>query len=192
MLVLLFDIDCICEMGSCPWNDFLVRGVTLSMSGNARKGPHCIGIVFLCQKWRLWGLFFAGRDFAMKSMLPLIRHNVFLTAGHSPFLELLTLQKGPIAPFSVTTALFGRNGRFGGTRRRSHARRLPSASRCVTCCSSPAVRCQSPGSVNRCLPFAVWRLVLAILFGRCRLPLASRLCRSPLAASPGACSFPSA
>lgn len=22
MLVLLFDIDCICEMGSCPWNDF--------------------------------------------------------------------------------------------------------------------------------------------------------------------------
>lgn len=62
----------------------------------------------------------------------------------------------------------------------AHARRLPSASRCVTCCSSPAVRCQSPGSVNRCLPFAAWRLVLAILFGRCRLPLASRLCRSPL------------
>lgn len=22
MVVLLFDIDCICEMGSCPWNDF--------------------------------------------------------------------------------------------------------------------------------------------------------------------------
>ena len=109
MVVLLFDIDCICEMGSCPWNDFLVRGVTLSMSGNARKGPHCIGIVFLCQKWRLWGLFFAGRDFAMKSILPPIRHNVFLTAGHSPFLELLTLQKGPIAPFSVTTPLLGRN-----------------------------------------------------------------------------------
>lgn len=65
-----------------------------------------------------------------------------------------------------------------------HARRLPSASRCVTCCSSSAVRCQSPGSVNRCLPFAAWRLVLAILFGRCRLPLASRLCRSPLAAPP--------
>lgn len=62
----------------------------------------------------------------------------------------------------------------------AHARRLPSASRCVTCCSSPAVRCQSPGSVNRCLPFAAWRLVLAILFGRCRLPLTSRLCRSPL------------
>ena len=59
----------------------------------------------------------------------------------------------------------------------AHARRLPSASRCVTCCSSPAVRCQSPGSVNRCLPFAAWRLVLAILFGRCRLPLASRLWR---------------
>lgn len=109
MLVLLFDIDCICEMGSCPWNDFLVRGVTLSMAGNARRGPHCIGIVFLCQKWRLWGLFFAGRDFAMKSMLPLIRQNVFLTAGHSPFLELLTLQKGPIAPFSATTPSFGRN-----------------------------------------------------------------------------------
>lgn len=66
----------------------------------------------------------------------------------------------------------------------AHARRLPSASRCVTCCSSPAVRCQSPGSVNRCLPFAAWRLVLAILFGRCRLPLASRLCRSLLAAFP--------
>ncbi len=66
----------------------------------------------------------------------------------------------------------------------AHARRLPSASRCVTCCSSPVVRCQSPGSVNRCLPFAAWRLVLAILFGRCRLPLASRLCRLPLAASP--------
>lgn len=62
----------------------------------------------------------------------------------------------------------------------AHARRLPSASRCVTCCSSSAVRCQSPGSVDRCLPFAAWRLVLAILFGRCRLPLASRLCRSPL------------
>lgn len=62
----------------------------------------------------------------------------------------------------------------------AHARRLPSASRCVTCCSSSAVRCQSPGSVNRCLPFAAWRLVLAILFGRCRLPLASRFCRSPL------------
>lgn len=108
-VVLLFDIDCICEMGSCPWNDFLVRGVTLSMAGNARRGPHCIGIVFLCQKWRLGGLFFAGRDFAMESMLSLIRQNVFLTAGHPPFLELLTLQKGPIAPFSATTPLFGRN-----------------------------------------------------------------------------------
>lgn len=105
MVVLLFDIDCICEMGSCPWNDFLARGATLSMAGNARRGPHCIGIVFLCQEWRLWGLFFAGRDFAMKSMLPLTRHNVFLTASHSPFLELLTLQKGPIAPFSATTAI---------------------------------------------------------------------------------------
>lgn len=75
------------------------------MAGNARRGPHCIGIVFLCQKWRLWGLFFAGRDFAMKSMLPLIRQNVFLAVSYSPFLELLTLQKGPIAPFSVTTAI---------------------------------------------------------------------------------------
>lgn len=109
MVVLLFDIDCICEMDSCPWNDFLVRGVILSMAGNARKGPHCIGIVFLCQKWRLWGPFFAGRDFAMKSMLPLIRQNVFLAVSHSPFLELLTLQKGPIAPFSATTPLLGRN-----------------------------------------------------------------------------------
>ena len=156
---------------------FLVRGVTLSMAGNARKGPHCVGIVFLCQKWRLGGLFFAGWSFAMKSMLPPIRQNVFLAAGQSAFLELLTLQKGPIVPFSVTTPLLGRNGRFEGARRR-----------CA--CSSPAVRCQSPGSVNRCLPFAAWRLVLAILFGRCRLPLASRLCRSPL--PPGACSFSSA
>lgn len=88
---------------------FLVRGVTLSMAGNARRGPHCIGIVFLCQEWRLGGLFFAGRNFAMKLMLPPIRQNVFLAAGQSAFLELLTLQKGPIAPFSATTALFGRN-----------------------------------------------------------------------------------
>lgn len=62
----------------------------------------------------------------------------------------------------------------------AHVRRLPSASRCVTCRSPSAVRCRSPSSVNRRLPFAAWRLVLAILFGRCRLPLASRLCRSPL------------
>lgn len=65
----------------------------------------------------------------------------------------------------------------------AHVRRLPSASRCVTCRSPSAVRCRSPSSVNRRLPFAAWRLVLAILFGRCRLPLASRLCRSLLAAS---------
>lgn len=121
---------------------FLVRGVTLSMAGNARRGPHCIGIVFLCQKWRLWGLFFAGRDFAMKSMLPLIRQNVFLAVSHSPFLEFLTLQKGPIAPFSATTPLFGRNGRFEGARRR-----------CA--CSSPAV-CPWPlGSVARRFPLAL-------------------------------------
>ena len=140
---------------------FLVRGVTLSMSGNARKGPHCIGIVFLCQKWRLWGPFFAGRDFAMKSMLPLIRQNVFLAVSHSPFLELLTLQKGPIVPFSVTTALFGRNGRFGGARRR-----------CA--CSSPAV----------CLTF---RYVLLVA---CRSLSISRFCQSLSAVcrlAPGAC-----
>ena len=88
------------------------------MAGNARKGPHCIGMVFLCQEWRLWGLFFAGRNFGMKLMLPPIRQNVFLVAHHSAFLELLTLQKGPIVPFSVTTPPFGRNGRFGGARRR--------------------------------------------------------------------------
>ena len=86
---------------------FLVRGVILSMAGNARRGPHCIGIVFLCQKWRLGGLFFAGRDFAMESMLSLIRQNVFLAVSHSPFFELLTLQKGPIASFSATTPLSG-------------------------------------------------------------------------------------
>ena len=121
------------------------------MAGNARRGPHCIGIVFLCQEWRLWGLFFAGRSFAMKLMLSPIRQNVFLVAHHSAFLELLTPQKGPIVPFSVTTPPFGRNGRFGGTRRR-----------CA--CSSPAVR--PP-------PFAVRCLVLVILFGRCRLPAAA-------------------
>lgn len=64
----------------------------------------------------------------------------------------------------------------------AHARRLLSASRCVACCSSSAVRCQSPGSVNRCLPFAAWHLVLAILFGRCRLP--PGLSALSLAASP--------
>ena len=88
------------------------------MAGNARRGPHCIGIVFLCQEWRLWGLFFAGRNFGMKLMLSPIRQNVFLVAHHSAFLELSTLQKGPIVPFSVTTPLFGCNGRFGGARRR--------------------------------------------------------------------------
>lgn len=119
------------------------------MTGNARKGPHCIGIVFLCQKWRLWGLFFAGRDFAMKSMLPLIRQNVFLAVSHSPFLELLTLQKGPIAPFSATPPLFGRNGRFEGARRR-----------CA--CSSPAV----------CLTL---RYVLLVV---CRSLPISRFCQS--------------
>ena len=36
----------------------------------------------------------------MKLMLSPIRQNVFLVAHHSAFLELLTLQKGPIAPFS--------------------------------------------------------------------------------------------
>lgn len=41
----------------------------------------------------------------MKLGLHPIRQNVFLVAGHSAFLELLTLQKGPIAPFSVTTAI---------------------------------------------------------------------------------------
>ena len=54
----------------------------------------------------------------MKLMLFPIRQNVFLVAHHSAFLELLTLQKGPIVPFSVTTPPFGRNGRFGGARRR--------------------------------------------------------------------------
>lgn len=182
MVVLLFDIDCICEMGSCPWNDFLVRGVTLSMSGNARKGPHCIGIVFLCQKWRLWGLFFAGRDFAMKSMLPLIRQNVFLVVSHSPFLELLTLQKGPVAPFSATTPLFGRNGRFGGARRRC-ACSSPAA--CLTlryvplviCRSLPISQfCQSSSAVCRLAPGACHSVAAAV----CPWPLGSVARCSPL------------
>ena len=41
----------------------------------------------------------------MKPILPPIRQNVFLVAHHSAFLELSTLQKGPIVPFSVTTPL---------------------------------------------------------------------------------------
>lgn len=189
MVVFLFDIDCICEMGSCPWSDFFVRGVTLSMAGNARRGPHGIGIVFLCQKWRLWGLFFAGRDFAMKSMLPPIRQNVFIVAGHSAFLELLTLQKGPIVPLSATTPLFGRNGRFGGAR-------------CRWACSSPAVClalryvllvacrslpisrfCQSLSAVCRLAPGAyhfVW--LLPSVPGLSALSLAAR--RFPLALAP--------
>ena len=183
MVVLLLDIDCICEMDSCPWNDFLVRGVTLSMAGNARRGPHCIGIVFLCQEWRLGGLFFAGWSFAMKSMLPPIRQNVFLAVSHSPFLELLTLQKGPIVPLSAMTPLLGRNGRFEGARRRCAC---SSPAVCLTLRYVLLVVCPWPlGSVARRFPLA-----LAILFGRCRLPLASRLCRSPL--PPGACSFSSA
>lgn len=189
MVVFLFDIDCICEMGSCPWNDFWVRGVTLSMAGNARKGPHCIGIVFLCQKWRLWGLFFAGRDFAMKSMLPLIRQNVFLAAGQSAFLELLTLRKGPIAPFSVTTLLLGRNGRFGGARRRCAC---SSPAVCLTlryvplavCRSLPISQfCQSSSAVCRLAPGAchsVWPLPSAP--GLSALSLAAR--RFPLVLAP--------
>lgn len=144
MLVLLFGIDCICEMGSCPWNDFLVRGVTLSVAGNARKGPRCIGIVFLCQKWRLWGPFFAGWNFAMKLGLHPIRQNVFLVAGHSAFLELLTLQKGPIVPLSATTPLLGRTVRI-----------IP---RCVARCSSFVV-CPLPSAPQLCrLPVVICRL----------------------------------
>ena len=115
---------------------FLVRGVALSMAGNARKGPHCIGIVFLCQEWRLGGLFFAGWNFAMKPGLNPIRQNVFLVAGHSAFLELLTLQKGPIVPLSATTPLLGRTVRIIP---RCVAHRLSSA-RCRRPPSSVAYR----------------------------------------------------
>ena len=97
------------------------------MAGNARRGPHCIGIIFLCQEWRLWGLFFVGWSFVMKLMLPPIRQNVFLAASHSPFLELLTLQKGPLVPFSVTTPLFGRILRIARRRATRARRRLPFA-----------------------------------------------------------------
>ena len=135
--VLLLGDDCVCEMRSAYGMIFWYGDMDISpVAGNARRGSHCIGIVFLCQEWRLWGLFFAERNFAMKLMLSPIRQNAFLAADHSAFLELLTLQKGPLAPFSVTTPLFGRNGRFGGARRR-----------CA--CSSSAARRQSPGSVAR-------------------------------------------
>ena len=166
---------------------FLVRGVTLSVAGNARKGPRCIGIVFLCQKWRLGGLFFAGWSFAMKSMLPPIRQNVFLAVSHSPFLELLTLQKGPIAPFSATTPLFGRNGRFEGARRRCAC---SSPAVCLTlryvllvaCRSLPIPRfCQSLSAVCRLASGAchsVWPLPSA------PWPLGSVARRFPLALAP--------
>ena len=99
-----WSFSCLISISFARWDlvhgtIFFVRGVILSMAGNARRGPHCIGIVFLCQKWRLGGLFFAGRDFAMESMLSLIRQNVFLAVSHSPFFELLTLQKAPLRHF---------------------------------------------------------------------------------------------
>lgn len=182
MLVLLFDIDCICEMGPCPWNDFLVRGVTLSMAGNARRGPHCIGIVFLCQKWRLGGLFFAGWSFAMKSMLPPIRQNVFLAVSHSPFLELLTLQKGPIAPFSATTPSFGRNGRFEGARRRCAC---SSPAVCLTLRYVLLVACRSLPISRFCQSLsAVCRLASGACHSVWPLPSAPGLSALSLAASP--------
>lgn len=159
------------------------------MAGNARRGPHCIGIVFLCQEWRLGGLFFVGWSFAMKSMLPLIRHNVFLAVSHSPFLELLTLQKGPIASFSATTPLLGRNGRFEGARRRCAC---SSPAVCLTlryvllvaCRSLPISRfCQSLSAVRRLAPGAchsAWPLPSAP--GLSALPFAAR--RFPLALAP--------
>lgn len=140
------------------------------MAGNARKGPHCTGIVFLCQEWWLWGLFFAGRNFAMKLMLSPIRQNVFLVAGHSAFLELLTLQKGPIVPFSVTTPLFGRILRIA-RRRVTRTRCLPSVPRRATRVRRrlpPAFRLCRPSfavcllSLDAwCPPFVVWSLLPA-------------------------------
>lgn len=108
----------------------------------------------------------------MKSMLPPISQNVFLAVGQSAFLELLTLQKGPIVPFSAMTPLLGRNGRFGGTRRR-----------CA--CSSPAV-CLTlryvPLVVCRSLPISRFRQSLSAI---CRL--APGACHSvwPLLSAPG-------
>lgn len=160
VIALLFDIDCICEMSSCLWGDSWPEACPLSMAGNARKGPHCIGIVFLCQEWRLWGLFFAGRSFAMKLMLSPIGQNVFLVAHHSAFLELLTLQKGPIVPFSVTTPPFGGNGRFGGARRR--------CALLVVCCLSLDAWCP---------PFVVWSLLPSA--GLFALSLVARRPRPP-------------
>lgn len=161
---------------------FLVRDMTLSMAGNARKGSHCIGIVFLCQEWRLGGLFFAGRDFAMKSMLPLIRQNVFLAAGQSAFLELLTLQKGPIVPFSVTTPLLGRNGRFGGARRRCAC---SSPAVCLTLRYVPLVACRSLPISRFCQSLsAVCRLASGACHSVWPLPSAPGLSALSLAVSP--------
>lgn len=161
---------------------FLVRGVTLSMAGNARRGPHCIGIVFLCQEWRLGGLFFAGRNFAMKLMLPPIRQNVFLAAGQSAFLELLTLQKGPIAPLSAMTPLLGRNGRFEGARRRCTC---SSPAVCLTLRYVLLVACRSLPISRFCQSLsAVCRLASGACHSVWPLPSAPGLSALSLAASP--------
>lgn len=126
------------------------------MAGNARRGPHCIGILFLCQEWRQWGLFFVGWSFVMKPMLPPIRQNVFLAAGRSPFLELLTLQKGPIVPFSATTPLFGRILRIAW--RRAHVLVACRLSRVALRVSAVVCRLSLDAW---CPPFVAWSLLPA-------------------------------
>ena len=118
----------------------------------------------------------------MKSMLPPIRHNVFLTADHSPFLELLTLQKGPIAPFSATTALFGRNGRFEGARRRCAC---SSPAVCLTLRYVLLVACRSLPISRFCQSLsAVCRLASGACHSVWPLPSAPGLSALSLAASP--------
>ena len=99
------------------------------------------------------------------------------------------LQSGPIAPFSATTPLFGRNGRFGGARRRCAC---SSPAVCLTlryvplavCRSLPISQfCQSSSAVCRLAPGAchsVWPLPSAP--GLSALSLAAR--RFPLVLAP--------
>lgn len=155
--------------------------------GKCAKGPHCIGIVFLCQEWRLGGLFFAGRGFAMKSMLPLIRQNVFLAVSHSPFLELLTLQKGPHCAIFCHDALVWTQWTIRGSAaslRMLVACRLPhvalrAARRLPFAANLPVL------SIVVCrLPLGVWCLPFCLAAAVCPWPLGSVTRRFPLALAP--------
>ena len=118
----------------------------------------------------------------MKSMLPPIRQNVFLAAGQSAFLELLTLQKGPIVPLSAMTPLLGRNGRFEGARRRCAC---SSSAVCLTLRYVLLVACRSLPISRFCQSLsAVCRLASGACHSVWPLPSAPGLSALSLAASP--------